>query len=79
VAQAARERRRAFLRRFAAGVPVAPWIITAPRIRAAVPRPLSLRHSHTGESLSVVYAAGGVGYYPETNFIHLDTGRLRRW
>ena len=23
--------------------------------------------------------AGGVGYYPESNFIHLDTGRVRRW
>lgn len=23
--------------------------------------------------------AGGVGYYPASNFIHLDTGRLRHW
>lgn len=23
--------------------------------------------------------AGGVGYYPSSNFIHLDTGRVRRW
>ncbi|UCE90207.1 MAG: DUF882 domain-containing protein [Pseudomonadota bacterium] len=23
--------------------------------------------------------AGGVGYYPESNFIHVDTGRVRRW
>jgi uncharacterized protein YcbK (DUF882 family) len=23
--------------------------------------------------------AGGVGYYPRSNFIHLDTGRVRRW
>lgn len=22
---------------------------------------------------------GGVGYYPEANFIHLDTGRVRYW
>jgi uncharacterized protein YcbK (DUF882 family) len=22
---------------------------------------------------------GGVGYYPESNFIHVDTGRVRRW
>ncbi len=22
---------------------------------------------------------GGVGYYPQSNFIHLDTGRVRRW
>ncbi len=23
--------------------------------------------------------AGGVGYYPSSNFIHLDTGRMRHW
>ncbi len=23
--------------------------------------------------------AGGVGYYPSSNFIHLDTGKLRQW
>jgi uncharacterized protein YcbK (DUF882 family) len=23
--------------------------------------------------------AGGVGYYPDSDFIHLDTGRVRRW
>jgi uncharacterized protein YcbK (DUF882 family) len=23
--------------------------------------------------------AGGVGYYPHDRFVHLDTGRLRRW
>lgn len=22
---------------------------------------------------------GGVGYYPESNFVHVDTGRIRRW
>jgi uncharacterized protein YcbK (DUF882 family) len=22
---------------------------------------------------------GGVGFYPESNFIHLDTGRVRFW
>ena len=22
---------------------------------------------------------GGVGYYPSSNFVHLDTGRVRRW
>ena len=24
-------------------------------------------------------AAGGVGYYPASNFVHLDTGRVRAW
>ena len=23
--------------------------------------------------------AGGVGYYAKSNFIHIDTGRVRRW
>ena len=23
--------------------------------------------------------AGGVGYYPKSNFIHVDTGKVRRW
>jgi uncharacterized protein YcbK (DUF882 family) len=22
---------------------------------------------------------GGVGYYPKSNFIHIDTGRVRYW
>lgn len=24
-------------------------------------------------------AAGGVGYYPASDFVHVDTGRVRRW
>lgn len=24
-------------------------------------------------------ARGGVGYYPASNFVHVDTGRIRRW
>jgi uncharacterized protein YcbK (DUF882 family) len=24
-------------------------------------------------------AAGGVGYYPDSNFVHVDTGRVRSW
>ena len=23
--------------------------------------------------------AGGVGYYAASNFVHIDTGRVRRW
>jgi len=23
--------------------------------------------------------SGGVGYYPRSNFLHVDTGRVRRW
>ncbi len=28
---------------------------------------------------AVAMEAGGVGYYPKSNFIHLDTGRFRSW
>ena len=38
-----------------------------------------------GKALKHVHAAalqhheGGVGYYPRSDFLHLDTGRKRRW
>jgi uncharacterized protein YcbK (DUF882 family) len=38
-----------------------------------------------GKKLSLVHATalaqqvGGVGYYPDADFIHVDTGRVRRW
>lgn len=38
-----------------------------------------------GKDLSLLHKAalsmqaGGVGYYPGSDFIHLDTGRVRRW
>lgn len=28
---------------------------------------------------ALALAAGGVGYYPSSGFIHMDTGRVRRW
>lgn len=28
---------------------------------------------------AVSMAQGGVGYYPESDFVHLDTGRVRTW
>jgi uncharacterized protein YcbK (DUF882 family) len=28
---------------------------------------------------AIALARGGVGYYPASNFVHLDTGRVRRW
>ncbi len=29
--------------------------------------------------LALAQARGGVGYYPGSRFVHLDTGRVRRW
>jgi uncharacterized protein YcbK (DUF882 family) len=29
--------------------------------------------------LAIRRAAGGVGYYPDSDFLHLDVGRVRRW
>jgi len=29
--------------------------------------------------LAVARAAGGVGYYPDSDFVHLDVGRVRSW
>lgn len=28
---------------------------------------------------AISLAQGGVGYYPESNFLHIDTGRVRTW
>jgi len=29
--------------------------------------------------LAVSLRAGGVGYYPKSNFVHMDTGDVRTW
>lgn len=31
------------------------------------------------QKAALAMAAGGVGYYPRSNFLHIDTGRVRRW
>lgn len=28
---------------------------------------------------AIVLARGGVGYYPDSDFVHIDTGRVRSW
>jgi uncharacterized protein YcbK (DUF882 family) len=33
----------------------------------------------TLQRFAVGLEAGGVGYYPRSNFVHLDTGPVRRW
>jgi uncharacterized protein YcbK (DUF882 family) len=30
-------------------------------------------------NLSIALKAGGVGYYPKSDFVHLDTGQVRTW
>lgn len=37
-------------------------------------RPLRKVHE-----MALAMGRGGVGYYPESNFVHVDTGRVRRW
>ncbi len=29
--------------------------------------------------VALILSRGGVGYYPRSDFVHLDTGRVRRW
>lgn len=36
----------------------------------------SLRELH---QVALKQHAGGVGYYPKSNFVHVDTGRVRHW
>jgi uncharacterized protein YcbK (DUF882 family) len=36
----------------------------------------SLRQVH---QVALGMEAGGVGYYPRSDFVHVDTGRVRRW
>jgi len=31
------------------------------------------------QSAALELQSGGVGYYPTSNFVHIDTGRIRRW
>jgi uncharacterized protein YcbK (DUF882 family) len=28
---------------------------------------------------ALALSSGGVGYYPESNFVHIDTGKVRAW
>jgi uncharacterized protein YcbK (DUF882 family) len=30
-------------------------------------------------NLALSLRAGGVGYYPDSDFVHVDTGKIRRW
>jgi len=35
--------------------------------------------SKTVRNTALAMAQGGVGYYPQNNFVHLDTGKYRTW
>jgi uncharacterized protein YcbK (DUF882 family) len=35
--------------------------------------------TRTIRNAGLALAMGGVGYYPRSNFVHLDTGRIRSW
>ncbi|WP_293899525.1 DUF882 domain-containing protein [Phenylobacterium sp.] len=37
---------------------------------------VDLAHLHNA---ALDLGAGGVGYYPSSNFVHIDTGRVRQW
>lgn len=36
-------------------------------------------HTARLRDAALALGAGGVGYYPKSDFVHLDTGRVRRW
>ncbi|MGH7123451.1 MAG: YcbK family protein [Stellaceae bacterium] len=36
----------------------------------------ALRQVH---QVALSMGEGGVGYYPRSDFVHVDTGRVRRW
>ncbi|UCE32877.1 MAG: DUF882 domain-containing protein [Burkholderiales bacterium] len=40
---------------------------------------LSGRDTRRMRDAAIALRAGGVGYYARSNFVHLDTGRVRRW
>ena len=42
---------------------------------------IRLRDVEIGElrTVALELQRGGVGYYPKSNFVHVDTGRVRRW
>lgn len=45
----------------------------------AIDMRLSDRPLATLRRTALAMKKGGVGYYPESNFVHVDTGRVRQW
>jgi uncharacterized protein YcbK (DUF882 family) len=40
---------------------------------------LTSAKTHVLRDAGIALRAGGVGYYPDSNFVHLDTGAVRSW
>ena len=65
------------LEAMACGVPVAAYPVTGPVD--------VVTHGETGildpdlRKAALQLRMGGVGYYPESNFVHVDSGRVRSW
>ena len=69
------ERSNEFLRTHTTGVAKHSRHVLAEAIDIRVPGLNSLALRNAAISLG----RGGVGYYPRSNFIHVDVGRVRRW
>ncbi|NKN32526.1 YcbK family protein [Marichromatium bheemlicum] len=68
-------RTNAMLRRTSSGVAKKSLHMTGQAVDVRFPD-LSIRHLR---DTAVALGRGGVGYYPRSNFVHLDTGTVRRW
>ena len=65
----------AMLHRMDPGVAVHSLHMNGQAVDISLPgRPL-----HKVKDMALAMELGGVGYYPESNFVHVDTGRVRRW
>ena len=40
---------------------------------------LPARRLEAVRDTAIVIGRGGVGYYPDSDFVHVDTGPVRRW
>ena len=49
------------------------WGLDPDQLAQVLPDAVLLRNAATGMK------RGGVGYYPRSDFVHLDTGRFRTW
>ena len=69
------EATNALLRQTTSGVAKASYHTKGQAIDIRLPEHSTLRL----RDLCLKFKAGGVGYYPRSNFVHLDTGQYRTW